>query len=219
MRVNKFEIASYLLIIVINLIGIALFYGNVDFFLNSYIIEDGIVEYLTAVFLLITALVSIYRLFNLKGKSFLLYTTCLLIFVLFVFGAGEEISWGQRIFGWETSAEFGKLNAQNETNFHNMIVGGKKINELIFSGLMYACLSFFLIAVPLIYSKFKSISTFFDRSGVPIPKLHHGIMFLIALGFVSLIQHGKQWELMECSFAIILFMVVYQPLNRKTLIS
>ncbi len=33
---------------------------------------------------------------------------------------GEEISWGQRIFGWETSKDMSELNRQNETNLHNM---------------------------------------------------------------------------------------------------
>jgi hypothetical protein len=35
------------------------------------------------------------------------------------FIAGEEISWGQRAFGWETPGSFGDRNWQNETTFHN----------------------------------------------------------------------------------------------------
>jgi hypothetical protein len=34
--------------------------------------------------------------------------------------AGEEISWGQHIFHWETSSGMAQINAQNETNFHNL---------------------------------------------------------------------------------------------------
>ena len=34
--------------------------------------------------------------------------------------AGEEISWGQHFFGWETGELFQKLNDQGETNLHNM---------------------------------------------------------------------------------------------------
>lgn len=33
--------------------------------------------------------------------------------------AGEEISWGQHLFHWQ-SAEMTKINAQHETNFHNL---------------------------------------------------------------------------------------------------
>lgn len=34
--------------------------------------------------------------------------------------AGEEISWGQHIFGWLTPESWGLYNDQNETNLHNV---------------------------------------------------------------------------------------------------
>ncbi|MBE7636386.1 hypothetical protein GUA87_05980 [Sneathiella sp. P13V-1] len=37
-----------------------------------------------------------------------------------VYFAGEEASWGQHWFGWETPEWFGERNDQGETNFHNM---------------------------------------------------------------------------------------------------
>jgi hypothetical protein len=37
-----------------------------------------------------------------------------------LFVAGEEISWGQRIFGWETPESLAELNRQGETNIHNI---------------------------------------------------------------------------------------------------
>ena len=40
--------------------------------------------------------------------------------LIFIFGAGEEISWGQRIFNVESSEYFLENNAQGETNLHNM---------------------------------------------------------------------------------------------------
>ena len=52
------------------------------------------------------------------------------------FGAGEEISWGQRIFHIESSKFFNENNSQKETNLHNMIVDGVKLNKLIFSNLL-----------------------------------------------------------------------------------
>jgi len=32
----------------------------------------------------------------------------------------EEMSWGQMIFNWQTPAEISLINAQGETNFHNI---------------------------------------------------------------------------------------------------
>jgi hypothetical protein len=34
--------------------------------------------------------------------------------------AGEEISWGQRVFGLETPAALSEANVQDETNLHNL---------------------------------------------------------------------------------------------------
>jgi hypothetical protein len=37
-----------------------------------------------------------------------------------LFFAGEEISWGQHFFNWQTPGTIAALNDQNETNLHNM---------------------------------------------------------------------------------------------------
>ena len=37
-----------------------------------------------------------------------------------IYFAGEEISWGQWYFEWETPQAFSEINDQNETNLHNM---------------------------------------------------------------------------------------------------
>ncbi len=46
----------------------------------------------------------------------------LYLFVLFglIFMIGEELSWGQRLIGWETSETFEEINKQQETNLHNI---------------------------------------------------------------------------------------------------
>ena len=36
------------------------------------------------------------------------------------FIVGEEMSWGQHIFGWETPEPLAEVNAQNETTLHNL---------------------------------------------------------------------------------------------------
>jgi hypothetical protein len=40
---------------------------------------------------------------------------CGLLFLI-----GEEVSWGQRIFGWETPESVAAVNKQEETNLHNI---------------------------------------------------------------------------------------------------
>lgn len=40
--------------------------------------------------------------------------------LLFFFGAGEEISWGQRILGFQTPESLSEVNRQEEFNLHNL---------------------------------------------------------------------------------------------------
>jgi len=44
----------------------------------------------------------------------------LLLSVGFFFLIGEEVNWGQRIFGWVTPETWGDTNKQEETNLHNI---------------------------------------------------------------------------------------------------
>jgi len=48
-----------------------------------------------------------------------------------IFVCMEEISWGQRIFGWETPAGLGDLNSQDELNVHNIFTGYFEIAYLV----------------------------------------------------------------------------------------
>ena len=43
-----------------------------------------------------------------------------LLAILFVFAALEEISWGQRLFGWGTPEALSEINVQQETTVHNI---------------------------------------------------------------------------------------------------
>ena len=55
-----------------------------------------------------------------SGSPRLLRLSLLALAVLFVFGAGEEISWGERILGFEAPEAIQDVNAQDETTLHNL---------------------------------------------------------------------------------------------------
>lgn len=105
---------------VVALIGIitALFGKEVYKWFTS---EDGFAESMQVVFYgvaLVLSLVFTQRQWRTGNKLFaLLYLG--LSFAL-VFLIGEELSWGQRIFGWQTSEPFAAINKQAETNLHNI---------------------------------------------------------------------------------------------------
>lgn len=68
-------------------------------------------------------------------------TTAVLYFMLALAAfvvAGEEISWGQRIFGWGTPEALNTVNKQQETNIHNIGIVQRVFALVLFLGSMYA---------------------------------------------------------------------------------
>lgn len=133
--------------------------------------------------------------------------------LIFLFGAGEEISWGQRIFDVESSEYFKQNNAQQETNLHNMVVGETKINKLIFSQILTIVLVIYLLVLPFLYRRINSIKKLVDTFGVPIPQWKHTLAFLLATGFITLMPSERKWELYELAFAVIFFLIFLNPFN------
>ncbi|MDP8943521.1 MAG: hypothetical protein M3N16_05310 [Actinomycetota bacterium] len=90
--------------------------------------EDGPIETLGAVALLAAAvlfLVAFLRAGRPEHRSRrrpVRRLSLLVLAAIFLFGAGEEYSWGQRLFGVETPAEIENVNRQGELNFHNLNV-------------------------------------------------------------------------------------------------
>lgn len=88
--------------------------------------EDSLFEYLTVASYLAAGMLFIAIVLNIIGSSIpdkkRFYVSFFIILTLIcIFIAGEEISWGQRLFGWETPAGIASWNNQQETNIHNYL--------------------------------------------------------------------------------------------------
>ena len=88
--------------------------------------EDHFFELIGAFSLLVTSLLFLYG-FRVARKtldktwvSVLKQLVYLGMALIFFFGAGEEISWGQRILGFETPESLSQVNRQEEFNLHNL---------------------------------------------------------------------------------------------------
>ena len=203
---------SFLLLV----FGFGIYYANTDlqYFDKIYTKEDGYAESLTALFLCCSSLLLLYRVIKLyKYKKAMWMVGMIGLAVIFIFGAGEEISWGQRIFNVESSEYFLQNNAQGETNLHNMVVDGKKINKIIFSQLLTAILIVYLIITPILYRKYDAIKKLANNFAVPIVKWHHTIIFLLSTLALIFMPSDKKWELYELAFSIIFFLIFLNPLN------
>jgi hypothetical protein len=202
-------------VVLIVLIAFAFFFFN-PASLDLYLEEDGIVEWLTVFGLLAGFIVCLSRFFRfLRRKNWWFLTVTLVLGLLLFLAAGEEISWGQRILGIKSSEYFLKNNAQGETNLHNLVVNGVKINKLVFSVILIAVLAIYLAILPILYKTRRGIKNFIDKSGIPVPKPYQILSLLLLFGLSQLLKHDRNAELLEGGFAALFFLIISFPLNKE----
>lgn len=201
------------LVAVVLLTGFALFYSNVELF-NRFVVEDGLVEWLTVLGLLLGCAVCVSRFSKLTGKrNWWFLTVTLVLGIILFFGAGEEISWGQRLLHLKPPEFFNQNNAQHETNFHNLVVGGVKLNKLIFSLLLSIAMGIYLVLVPILYEKNQHARAFLNFSGVPVARMYQVVSFILLIVITTLLRHEKNAELLECGTALLFFLIIRYPRN------
>ena len=87
--------------------------------INSLFAENGLIENIQSLllFLSIFILIRSFRIFKRDNflKVFIIFKVIALTYYF-----GEEISWGQHFFKWNTPEIFNELNNQKETNLHNI---------------------------------------------------------------------------------------------------
>ena len=213
---SKIEKIAYSILLAIVLFGLILGLWDDIYFDVNYAQEDGPVEWGTAIMLFGIFALSLYHLLTLWNTKKILWKVGTFLFVvLFLFAAGEEISWGQRIFGVESSEFFIENNAQGETNLHNLVVGEKKINKIIFSQLLFLVMFLYLLITPILFRKFSWFKDLANKFAVPIVKWHHTIAFIVVTVLVALNPASRKWEVYELAFGAIFFLIFLSPLNKE----
>lgn len=198
---------------------------NQDAFVHQFVPEDGLLESITALLLFCVLLVCVNRLWilrSVRSRKFL----GMIAFVALagLFGAGEEISWGQRIFDWQTPEYFVEYNKQNETGLHNLVfeIDGKKlsVNKIIFgTGLALAMIIYLFVMTPLYRShrnRGGAFSKFIDRMAIPMPENYQVLGYVVVVACVELlVDSAKRGEITEFAGSIVFLLNVTFPSNRE----
>lgn len=203
--------------IVLIFVGAGLYFSftDVSFFEGTYVREDGPLEWLTFVALTLGAVLSFYRVYILRPFRPTLFRICLFILgLVFIFGAGEEISWGQRIFDIASPEFFVKNNSQQETNFHNLILSGVKINKLLFGLLLGIFVGLYLLVLPLLYKKYERVRDFVNSFAIPVPRPIHIGLFIFVFILSEISPSGKKGELIEFGGCWLFLIMLFNPWNR-----
>jgi|GEM_PF-156005 len=192
---------------------------NHDAFRYEFVVEDGFIEWCTVLVLFSTMLVCARRLVTLRRhRSYLFLSVTTILMLLCLFGAGEEISWGQRIFGLETPDFLSDKNAQGEIGLHNLVIeiNGEevKLNKLIFgTGLALGLLIYLFIATPLYRTK-PAVCAFFNSIAAPMPRNYQIVGYLLVVATVEIfIDSSKRGEMTEFAGSIIFALNVIYPYN------
>ncbi len=209
--INVIDSLVYIILAGLIIYGKILSYKGYDAFL-TLTVEDGPAEYLTAFFLLAGSMVFLFRAIKARReKNHMKMIFNLIYCLVFFFGTGEEISWGQRIFNLQSGEYFLEKNAQAEINFHNLSIGGIDINKLIFSNLMFLGILFYFIFLKLLIRWSGFMRRMVVRFDLPVPRYHHIVFLLVFALLIVNIHMRRESELYEMALAGILFLAFLHP--------
>jgi len=157
--------------------------------------EDGGVEVASVYAMLFFAIVAAAKALGAVGKPRLVL---LAIALLGIIGAGEEVSWGQRIFDVEAPVIFAKYNAQGETNLHNFL---HPPLDGILAGLAIVA----LLAAPALIE--RPWVHKLRCNGLPWPEWHHVKLLLASLLPLGILGMAGTRELEELAelIAVLVF--------------
>ena len=130
--------------------------------------EDGLYESCAALACLFGSIISFIAFYYSNSNGRVKRNFWIFLFALaLLFLAGEEISWGQRLFGFEIPAKILQSNFQNEFNFHNTKFFQSRNNFL--SEIVTHLLIGYLLVLPLGLTIFPTFQKAFVKIRIPIP--------------------------------------------------
>ncbi len=138
----------------------------------------------------------------------------LLMIVVFLFGAGEEVSWGQWIFGFKPPEAVANVNMQRELNLHNLVLPGGWTPVHLLPRLLNVFWFGYVVMLPAasLYEPARRII----QKYVVVPPLLLGIPFVLAYASMRLLiaftgefqsYHCQIVEVFESNLAV-LFVIV-----------
>lgn len=154
--------------------------------LDAFVREDKIYEYLSVIYLFVTSImfaVAFYRSpikLNFKDPASLKRLSFLGFALLFLLATGEEISWGQRIFGIETPNLIKGVNVQEEITIHNLNIfqGENAVLPLSTDQLSVGFALTFGFVIPIVCLLIKPIKKILDTK-FPILPVQFGLLYPI----------------------------------------
>lgn len=224
------------------LISLSYFIAFPDVKYNEYFTdEDSWIENISALAFLLASILFFVSFWKSNGsglnlgflktkRNWIFLAIGLMFFVAF----GEEISWGQRIFGWSTPEALAEVNYQQETNLHNLdfFTFKNETNDSFWSFLFvlnagriffYFWFSF-MVLLPLVCTIIPKFKAFINRINIPVPKIWMGLLMIstlvlakaykLIINSTNISYSNSIDEIMEGNYAVLMAVLAIHFYNR-----
>ena len=170
---------------------------------EALIQEDSVVEYLTFALFLLTGVLLFFT--AAAERSSWRRGVYILGGIVLVFAAGEEISWGQRIFNFATPDFLIGVNERNEFNVHN--IAYDVFDGIYRNGALLLCL---ITCVALFFRKDRLL-------GMPLPSILLMLSFLLMLSYQRTAAFVDVLDFISFTEkGLLLLFAIYALLSRKS---
>lgn len=197
---EQIEKVGFPLILFLVMYGFFLALVNQSYYQGIYTLRNGFICSLQQMLLFVLVLLSVYRSyrFGFLKKDYKVLFSWLFFLILFTFGLGEKMRWGQFIFELPISEFFQKHNTQGQITIHNLRFGDFSVNKVIFGSFLAIVVFFYSLIFPFLYSRGNMLARLVgDRLTVPVPKKVQIIWYLIIVTIALLIPDPKRGELVQ----------------------
>ncbi|MCL3880978.1 hypothetical protein [Marivita sp. GX14005] len=176
--------------------------------------EDSLIENFTAIGLACAGAVLIARILrDRRHVTGAVLALGLLYGLAYIWAAGEEISWGQRILGFDSPEYFQQNNDQQEFTFHNLTIGDVRLDESLFGPVLSTIILSYLLLLPLLWLNLDWVRRLTRAMVIPVPQLHHAGFALFVTAAIPFLEESRRWEVYECIFALLSMAIFLYPAN------
>ncbi len=189
--------------------GIYLSRTNLQAFETWYVVNDGLIEWLTVIGFITGAVICFYRSRILAPFRDRLFLTFLIIEgFIYLAGAVIELSWRLK---WLNLDWF----SVGEITLPHLLVNETTGNKFVLT--LFAL--FYLVVLPLLYhlkTGFQSnFQRLINRFAIALPQIGHTMLFLFLIGILFMVEGQKKGELLVMGGVWVFVMLTLYPFNRE----
>jgi len=161
--------------------GLAIYRSQTDLrHFESMVSDNGLFQWMIFATLIFASVMCFYRASILKPFRGSVFSTFqVLLGIVFLAFALDEISWTQIIFNFKSPEFFYTHNSKLQLNFHNLILVGFHVNHIVFTLSIKILATLYFLIIPYLYPRSIQIKNFVNQYAIAIPRYTHTVAYVI----------------------------------------